>query len=91
MKTATLLLFRARVMAEAQPLAQRPIDVRPQEVLNEVRREVPMQNAPAVVPVQIPPPAVVTAATPPVGNPDAPLVAPPLEVHSLPCFLVFVV
>ena len=85
------MLFRARVMAEAEPLAQRPIDVRPQEALNEARREVPIQNAPAVVPVQIPPPAVVPAAAPPVQNPGAQVVAPPLEVLSfalLSCFAI---
>ena len=38
----------------------------------------PLQNAPAVVPVDNPPPADVPAA----NN------APPLEVHNLPCFLV---
>ncbi|KAL9951295.1 hypothetical protein ACROYT_G043934 [Oculina patagonica] len=69
-------------MAEAEPLAQRPIDVRPQEALNEARREVPIQNAPAVVPVQIPPPAVVPAAAPPVQNPGAQVVAPPLEAQA---------
>ena len=50
----------------------------------------PLQNASAVVPVDNPPPADVPAANnaPPVENPGAAHVAPPLEVHNLPCFLV---
>ena len=77
-------------MAEPQPPAQRPLNVRPQDALNEVRREMPLQNAPAVVPVENPPPADVPAANnvPPVKNPGAAHVAPPLEVHNLSCFLV---
>ena len=77
-------------MAEPQPPAQRPLNVRPQDAFNEVRREMPLQNAPAVVPVDNPPPADVPAANnaPPVENPGAAHVAPPLEVHNLPCFLV---
>ena len=76
-------------MAEPQPPAQRPLNVRPQDALNEVRREMPLQNAPAVVPVDNPPRADVPAANnaPPVENPGAAHVAPPLEVHNCPVFL----
>ena len=77
-------------MAEPLPPAQHPLNVRPQDTLNEVRKEVPLQNAPAVVPVENPPPADAPAAhnAPPVENPGAADVAPPLEVHNLLCFVV---
>jgi len=49
-------------MAEPQPPAQHPLNVRPQDTLNEVGREMPLQNAPAVVPVENPRPADAPAA-----------------------------
>jgi len=49
-------------MAEPQPPAQHPLKVRPQDTLNEVGREMPLQNAPAVVPVENPLPADAPAA-----------------------------